>query len=342
MGMAALNRDVPREVHGEGRFVRRRAEFEPAYIRTHEEGRLREKVEQALSDLGDCSLCPRDCHVNRLATKIGVCRVGRYARVASAFPHFGEEDVLRGWRGSGTIFLSWCNLRCVFCQNFETSQIGAGEEMTPSELARMMLRLQERGCHNINFVTPEHVVPQILEALPEAIDLGLRLPIVYNTSAYDSMESIDLLDGVVDIYMPDFKLWDREHCRKYLLAPDYAEAARNVIRAMHGQVGELVVDHDGLALRGVLVRHLVMPGLLDDTREIMRFLGSEVSRDTYVNVMDQYYPAWKARTETKYSEIGRRISSRELAEAFAQAREAGLWRFDERWRPMRELETIGV
>jgi putative pyruvate formate lyase activating enzyme len=311
-------------------------------VRTHEEGRLEEKVERALASLADCTVCPRDCHIDRLADKFGVCKVGRLARVASFFPHFGEEDVLRGWRGSGTIFFSWCNLRCVFCQNFETSQIGEGEEVTPQELARMMLRLQELGCHNINFVTPEHVVPQILEALPYAVELGLRLPIVYNTSAYDSLESIELMDGVVDIYMPDFKLWDEERSRKYLLARDYPQAARQAIKAMHQQVGELKVDEQGLALRGVLVRHLVMPGMAEDTRQIMDFLAQALSPDTYVNIMDQYRPAWKAKTETKYAEINRHVHSAEFESAFACARQAGLWRFDTRWRRSGGLVELRV
>ena len=252
--------------------------------------------------------------------------------MASAFPHFGEEDCLRGWNGSGTIFFGWCNLRCVFCQNFETSQFGEGAEVNASELAGIMLDLQEIGCHNINFVTPEHVVSQILEALIIAIDRGLRLPIVYNTSAYDSLESIRWMDGVVDIYMPDFKLWDTEHCRKYLVASNYAEAARTVIAAMHAQVGELKVDVNGLALRGVLVRHLVMPGLLEDTRQIMRWIAENLSRDTYVNVMDQYYPAHKAETEPRFAEINRRTSDHEFCHARELARGAGLWRLDTRWR----------
>ncbi|MCS7236415.1 MAG: radical SAM protein [Armatimonadota bacterium] len=292
---------------------------------------MRDKVEEALEALRDCTLCPRHCHVDRLADRFAVCKVGRYARVSSFFPHFGEEDVLRGWAGSGTIFFSWCNLRCVFCQNFETSQIGEGVDVTPRDLAAMMLRLQELGCHNINFVTPEHVVPQILEALPYAIEGGLRVPLVYNTSSYDSLHSIRLMDGVVDIYMPDFKLWEREHSRKYLLAPDYPEVARQVIRAMHEQVGVLKVNEDGLARRGVLVRHLVMPGLLEDTRQILRWLA-ELSPDTYVNVMDQYHPAWKARTDPKYAGINRPLTAREYREAVAYAREVGLWRLDSRWR----------
>jgi len=251
-----------------------REEFVPAYVRAFEEGLLQQRARQAVESLRSCRVCPRDCQIDRFNNKIGVCKSGRHARVASAFPHFGEEDCLRGWNGSGTIFFGWCNLRCVFCQNFETSQLGEGAEVQPAELARMTLDLQAAGCHNINFVTPEHVVPQILEALVLAVERGLRLPLVYNTSAYDSLESIRLMDGLADIYMPDFKLWDAEHCAKYLVARDYADAARAVIAAMHAQVGELNVDEQGLALRGVLVRHLVMPGLLDDTREIMRWIAT--------------------------------------------------------------------
>lgn len=323
--------DTPREVHGGGRFVLPSREFVPAYLPTYEAGWLREKVEEALDALRLCTLCPRNCRVNRLENRFAVCKVGRSARVSAFFAHFGEEDVLRGWRGSGTIFMSFCNLRCQFCQNWETSQFGEGEEVGPRELARMMLDLQARGCHNINFVTPEHVVPQILEALLYATEGGLRLPLVYNTSAYDSPHSIRLMGGVVDIYMPDFKLWDRKRSRRYLLAPDYPEAARQAIRAMHEQVGELKVNEDSLAVRGLLLRHLVMPGMLEDTREILRYAAG-LSRDTCVNVMDQYYPAWKAKTSPNYQELNRRIFPRELEEAYACAREAGLWRFDRRWR----------
>ena len=195
-----------------------------------------------------------------------------------------------------------------------------------------MLDLQDTGCHNVNFVTPEHVVPQILEALVIAVERGLRLPLVYNTSAYDSIESIHWMDGVVDVYMPDFKLWDAEHCRKYLVASNYAEAARKVIAAMHAQVGELIVDGNGLALRGVLARHLVMPGLLGDTRQIMHWIAQNISPDTYVNMMDQYYPAHKAETEPRFTEINRGITADEFCGALQLARNAGLWRFDTRWR----------
>jgi putative pyruvate formate lyase activating enzyme len=323
---------APVELNGNGRFVLSRKDFVAAYLKAFEQGVLQQRAVEAIEGLRSCRVCPRDCEIDRFNNKIGVCKSGRLARVASAFPHFGEEDCLRGWNGSGTIFFGWCNLRCVFCQNFETSQFGEGAEATAAELAQIMLDLQRIGCHNINFVTPEHVVPQILEALVTAVEHGLRLPLVYNTSAYDSLESIEWMDGLVDIYMPDFKLWDAEHCRKYLVASDYADAARAVVAAMHAQVGELKVDENGLALRGVLVRHLVMPGLLDDTREIMRWIADNLSRDTYVNVMDQYYPAHKAETEPRFADINRGISDIEFCGALEFARAAGLWRFDTRWR----------
>ncbi len=317
----------------DSRWVRPRRSFEPAYIRTYEEGRLRLKVEEALEALRSCLLCPRACGVNRLEGKTAVCRTGRLAYVASAFPHFGEEDCLRGWRGSGTIFFSYCNLKCVFCQNFDISWQGGGEAMTAREIARVAVRLQDLGCHNINFVTPEHVVPQVLEAVYEAVRMGLRLPVVYNTSAYDSLHSIALLDGVVDIYMPDLKVMDARVARHILIAEDYPRRAREAILAMHRQVGDLVFDEDGLALRGVLVRHLVMPNGLAGTREAMRFLAREVSPDTYVNIMDQYRPAGRvAAMPEKYSQIARRPTPAEVEEAYRIAREEGLHRFDTRRR----------
>jgi putative pyruvate formate lyase activating enzyme len=297
---------------------------------------LRRRAAEAVEALASCTACPRNCRVNRLEGKTAVCKTGRYARVASYFPHFGEEDCLRGWKGSGTIFLSWCNLRCVFCQNFDISQQGMGAETGPERLAGMMLELQARGCHNINLVTPEHVVPQILEALPIAVEGGLRLPLVYNTGAYDGMESLRHLDGIVDIYMPDFKFWDRERSLKYLRARDYPEVARAAIKEMHRQVGDLVMDGADLARRGLLVRHLVMPGGIAGTREIMRWLATETSRETYVNVMDQYYPAGRVSRE-KFSEINRRISAEEYGEAIRVTREAGLHRLDRRRAILRPL-----
>ena len=330
--VAVRSAEMPATVSGNGRFIRSRDGFVPACVRAHEAGRLRERAEAALDLLRPCTACPRPCKdVDRLADELGACRIGRHARVASAFPHTGEEDVLRGWRGSGTIFFAGCNLRCVFCQNGDISQRPVGRELSAPELAALMLDLQELGCHNINLVTPEHVVPQVLEALPLAVEQGLRLPLVYNTSAYDALDGIELLDGVVDVYMPDLKLWDPKHCYRYLGVRDYGEIARATVTAMHTQVGDLMVDEQGLAIQGMLVRHLVMPGLLDDARAIVRFLAG-LSPDLYVNLMDQYYPAWKVETSDRYTEIGRRITTDEFAEAHAAARAAGLWRLDTRWR----------
>jgi putative pyruvate formate lyase activating enzyme len=334
---------------------------EPGYLRLLRGGELERRVRLALAELESCTVCPRDCRVDRLhavpangeldvlleaervpgkapkrtipahIAKGTSCFTGRYARVSSAFPHFGEEDCLRGWNGSGTVFFSFCNLRCVFCQNWDISQAGEGREVRASDLARTMLELQERGCHNLNFVTPEHVVPQLLEGLLLAAEAGLRVPVVYNTSAYDSCRSLELLDGVVDVYMPDFKYWDPARARRYVKAEDYPEVARRTIREMHRQVGPLLFDRDGLAVRGLLVRHLVMPGGLEDAREIFRFLAADLSPDTYVNVMEQYYPAG-AVEEGKHPELCRRPDESDILAARAIAEAAGLWRFDERWR----------
>jgi putative pyruvate formate lyase activating enzyme len=306
----------------------------PNYVRLYETGELQRRVEEALASLEHCRVCPWDCDVNRLQNQTKVCRTGRYARVASYFPHFGEEDCVRGWHGSGTIFFAWCNLRCVFCQNYDISQQEAGIEVHPEQLAAMMLELQDMGCHNINWVTPEHVVPQILESLPHAIRGGLRLPLVYNTSAFDSLASLRHLDGIVDIYMPDFKYWTPVQAKRYLKSPKYPEAARTAVKEMYRQVGDLSLDERGLARRGVLVRHLVMPEALEETRHIMRFLATEVSPHTYVNIMDQYYPAGKVNAE-KFPELCRRTTRQEVRDAFAIAREVGLYRFDERWLVLR-------
>jgi len=309
--------------------VQARASFRPAYLSLWESGELADRVERALSRLGDCALCPRGCHVDRLADKSAVCRSGRYLRVSSHFPHFGEEDCLRGTRGSGTIFFSGCNLRCVFCQNFEVSWQVEGEITPPAKLAAMMLELQAYGCHNINLVTPEHVVPQILEALPTAVEDGLQLPVVYNTSGYDSFDSLTLMDGVVDIYMPDFKFWDPEMARRYLQAATYPEAARRAIKEMHRQVGLLVLDEGGVALRGLLLRHLVMPGEIAGTREIMHWIAHELGPDTYVNVMPQYYPAGKVSAK-EHLEINRCLTREEFQQALEAASDAGLRRLDNR------------
>ncbi|WP_297632690.1 radical SAM protein [Caldilinea sp.] len=317
--------------------MRSETRFKPAYMALYRSGELHARAREAVAGLAQCRVCPRDCAVDRLADKTGVCKTGRYARVSSYFPHFGEEDCLRGWRGSGTIFFAWCNLRCVFCQNFEISQEGVGVETSPERLAAMMLELQAQGVHNINLVTPEHVVPQVLEALVIAAERGLRLPIVYNTSAYDSPESLRLLDGVVDIYMPDFKFWTPQLAQRYLKAKDYPEAARRAILEMHRQVGDLVIDEHGLAQRGLLLRHLVMPGFLEETKAILRFVAEEVSLNTYVNLMDQYYPAGRVDAQ-HYAELNRRLTRSEYAEAIAYAQTLGLTRLDRR----RSLHWLGV
>lgn len=306
-----------------------RQSFAPRYVRLFESGELEQRAKSGLMELSCCRLCPRDCDVNRLSDEIGVCKTGRYAFVSSHFAHFGEEDCLRGTRGSGTIFFSCCNLRCVFCQNYDISWLGEGSPTPPDELAEMMLQLQRRGCHNINFVTPEHVVPQILEALLPAIGQGLRLPLVYNTGGYDSLHSIELMNGIVDVYMPDFKVWNVETARRYLKAPNYPEAARRAILEMHRQVGPLVFDEYGLALRGVLIRHLVVPGLVEQTRQILKWIADELGPDTYVNLMDQYSPAGRVGSRD-YSEINRRITSKEYEVALEAAFAAGLRRLDHR------------
>ncbi len=302
--------------------------FEPAYLALHRNGELQWRAAEAVASLAECYICPRDCGVNRLVDKTAACKSGRYAQVASYFPHFGEEDCLRGWRGSGTIFFGMCNLRCVFCQNYDISQADKSLEVGPLELAKMMLELQEQGCHNINFVTPEHVVPQLLEALVIAVEAGLRLPLVYNTSGYDSMDSLRLLDGVVDIYMPDFKLWSSELTLRYLKAKDYSQAAGQVVKEMFRQVGPLTFDERGLAKRGVLVRHLVMPGLLNESYKVLDFLADEIGPELYINMMDQYYPAGKVNPE-KYAEINRGVTTPEFDEAVKYAQDLG-FRLDKR------------
>ncbi len=308
-------------------------DFEPAYLALTRAGGFPARVAAARAELTDCRACPRDCGVNRTAGELGTCKTGRHAFVASAFPHFGEEDCLRGWRGSGTIFFSWCNLKCVFCQNWDISQQEAGAECTAADIAELMLRLQRHGCHNVNFVTPEHVVPQVVEALAEAVPRGLRVPVVYNTSAYDSVESLRLVEGMVDIYMPDFKFWSPETARRLARAGDYPERARAAIAEMHRQVGELRFGADGLARRGLLVRHLVMPGQEDEAAAIFGWLAEAVSPDTYVNVMGQYRPEYKVAGAGRYADIDTPTGGAELAGAVAAARRAGLWRLDQRVLP---------
>ncbi len=319
------------------------AAWRPAYLDLPS-GELGSRARRAVAGLADCRACPRDCGVNRLEDRWSACKTGRHAVVTSCFAHFGEEDCLRGWNGSGTVFFGHCNLRCVFCQNFDISQgirpsRREARGSTAPEIAGLLLGLQRQGCHNINFVTPEHVVPQVLEALEVAVGMGLELPIVYNTSAYDSLESLRLLDGVVDIYMPDFKLWSRESSATYLKARDYPDAARAALREMHRQVGDLVLDEDGIARRGILLRHLVMPGLLDETREILRWVSEELSQDTYVNLMDQYRPAGRV-TAARYAELHRRLTVDEFTAAHRAAQSVGLRRLDSRHLTILRLRQL--
>jgi putative pyruvate formate lyase activating enzyme len=302
----------------------------PAYLRLPD-GELHRRAAEAVAALADCRLCPRDCGVDRLAGKWSACKTGRYAIVSSAFAHQGEESCLRGWRGSGTIFFGHCNLRCVFCQNIDISQAmtpGPSEPgMAPDRLARLMVSLQEHGVHNINWVTPEHVVPQVLEALVPAVEAGLTLPIVYNTSAYDSPRALAWMDGVVDIYMPDLKTLSIPVARRLLKAADYPEAATAAIREMHRQVGDLEVDGSGLARRGLLIRHLVMPGMLADTQAVLEWIAAELGPGTYVNLMDQYRPAGRV-VGGAYPEIDRRLMPSEYRAAAEMALDLGLVRLD--------------
>jgi putative pyruvate formate lyase activating enzyme len=301
--------------------------FEPAYLQLLRSGELKRRVAEAYGRLEACDICARECGVNRRLSPEGAgCHTGERALVSSYGPHFGEEDPLVGSGGSGTIFFSWCNLRCQFCQNYEISQMGSGQEVEPEDLARMMLSLQNQGCHNINFVSPSHVVPQILAGLLIAAEAGLRLPLVYNTGGYDSLKTLALLDGVVDIYMPDMKYCDADVARRYSKIGNYPAVNQAAIKEMVRQVGDLTTDERGVARRGLLVRHLVLPEGLAGTAEIVRFLRNEVSPETYINAMAQYRPCYRAH---ELPPLNRPVTHQEVAEAVHLAHEAGL-RLDER------------
>lgn len=297
----------------------------PRYLNTHLRGELAPKVAAAIDALGHCRLCPRKCDVNRLENETGYCNTGRQAILASSDAHFGEEAPLVGRCGSGTLFFSYCNLGCCFCQNEEISHKGYGSEVTAADLAATMLALQDRGCHNINLVTPTHVTAQILEALPLAVEQGLRLPLVYNCSGYERVETLKLLEGVVDIYMPDFKFWEAGIAAKACNAPDYREVACKALLEMHRQVGDLELDAYGVAVSGLLVRHLVLPQGLAGSDRVLAFIADRISVDTYVNVMDQYRPCAQA---ARVPALGRPIRSAEFREALAAAKAAGLRRLD--------------
>jgi len=299
--------------------------LDPLYINTAQSGLLAKKIETAGAALERCGLCPRKCHVDRLSGATGICRTGPRAMVSSFHAHFGEEAPLVGINGSGTIFFTCCNLMCTFCQNFDISHQGAGREVSDDELAAMMLSLQDQGCHNINLVTPSHVVPQILSALEIAAHKGLHIPIIYNSGGYDDIDTVKLLEGVIDIYMPDFKFWDPKIAEITCNAPDYPEIAKKALREMHRQVGDLIIDNAGIARRGLLIRHLVLPDDLAGTRYIVQFIRRTLSPDTYVNIMSQYRPCGRAH-ETK--ELDRALSADEYRRALQMARNEGLTRLD--------------
>jgi putative pyruvate formate lyase activating enzyme len=307
-------------------------EFEPACIQAHQSGLLRRNLAEARARMSSCTLCPRMCRVDRLSGETGVCRTGRQALVSSFNAHFGEEAPLVGANGSGTVFFTHCNLLCLFCQNFEISHEGIGESVTDEQLAGIMLALQRQGCHNINFVTPSHVVPQILAALELAVPAGLSVPLVFNSGGYDRIETLRLLDGVIDIYMPDFKFWDPEVARNACNAPDYPETARQALLEMHRQVGDLELDDRGIARRGLLVRHLVMPGGLAGTRDVMRFIAREVSPRTYVNVMSQYRPCGRA---DEVPGLETALAPEEYRRAVRETIAEGITRLDQRQPPFR-------
>ncbi|MFA7407166.1 MAG: radical SAM protein [Anaerolineaceae bacterium] len=301
----------------------------PAYLTLLETGQLSQRVREAFAHLESCDVCPLRCGVNRLAGELGICQTGALAQVSSFGPHPGEERPLSGWRGSGTIFFARCNLRCVFCQNADISQLSTGREVSPNELAAMMLNLQKRGCHNINLVSPSHVIPQILAAIEIAASKGLMLPIVYNTGGYDSLEMLALLEGVIDIYMPDMKYADPDLAFKYSRVRDYPRANQAAVLEMQRQVGDLQVDERGLAWRGLLVRHLVLPEGLAGSEEIFKFLAEKVSKSVYLNIMAQYRPAFKVRElPGSYPELNRYIHPGKYQAAINAAKKLGLTRLD--------------
>ncbi|PIU65694.1 MAG: radical SAM protein [Armatimonadetes bacterium CG07_land_8_20_14_0_80_40_9] len=299
--------------------------FKPGYLNLFQSGELKKRIEKAYQILKSCQLCPRNCKVNRLEGELGFCRSGLLPKVSSFSPHFGEEAPLVGRHGSGTIFFTNCNLGCIFCQNYEISHLGKGEEVTKEELSKMMLHLQSLGCHNINFVTPTHFVPQILAALELAVKMGLNVPLVYNCGGYEAKEVIALLEGIFDIYMPDIKYEDSEVSKKYSKAEDYPQIVKVAVKEMHRQVGDLILDGRGIAKKGLLVRHLVLPEGLAGTKGVMQYLAREVSLNTYVNIMDQYHPCYQAE---EYPEIKRPISRAEYREAVDFALEEGISRLD--------------
>lgn len=296
---------------------------EPSYRKLHKSGELKKRIEKLLGLLDSCTLCPRMCGVNRRDGETGYCNSSLELKIASAFPHFGEERPLVGRKGSGTIFLSHCNLLCTFCQNYDISHLGHGEKVTVSRFAQLMIALQNQGCHNINFVTPTHFVPQIISALPNAIKMGLNIPLVYNCGGYESIRVIKLLRGIIDIYMPDVKFSRDEEARKYAAASGYFEVVKNVLKEMHDQTGDLIENSDGIAVKGLLIRHLIMPNNVAGSDTILKFIADEISKHSYVNIMDQYRPCYKAGQDKL---INRAITGTEYRAAVNAAKEYGLHR----------------
>ena len=297
----------------------------PAYKKLLEQGELQVRAQLAAQHLENCDVCPHECHVNRLEGELGVCKTGKFAQVSNYFAHHGEERPISGKRGSGTIFFARCNLQCIYCQNSDISQLSSGREVTTEVLATMMLELQSRGCHNINFVSPSHIVPQILAGVHLAAQKGLNIPLVYNTGGYDSLEMLSLLDGVFDIYMPDMKYGDEAAARKYSRIKKYPRVNQQAVLEMQRQVGDLKLDERGIACEGLLVRHLVLPNQLAGSEEILKFLAEKVSEDVYLNIMAQYHPAYRA---CDFPELNRRIRPQEYYEVIKFAKKLGLNRLD--------------
>jgi len=299
--------------------------WHPAYVRLAESGELAHRAKALYSLFRSCQLCPRQCRINRLKGETGVCGAASRVKVASAHPHFGEETPLVGRHGSGTIFFSHCNLLCAYCQNWQISHGGDGALLSDEGLGRIMLLLQNLGCHNINLVTPTHCTPNIVQALRSAVALGLRIPLVYNCGCYESLEVLRLLDGMVDIYMPVFKYANGAMAKQYSAgAKDYPEVAMAAITEMYRQVGNLTVDEGGIALRGLIIRHLVLPNNIAGTEKVLSFVGEKLSPHTYVNLMSQYQPEHRAH---QYSELSQRITGAQYRQAIEWARQAGLTNF---------------
>lgn len=294
----------------------------PSYLNLSKK-ELERRIGKLFQILESCEICPRKCHVNRLKGERGYCQLGYLPKVSAYHPHFGEESPLVGRYGSGTIFFTSCNLSCVYCQNYEISQLKIGEEISFERLAEMMIELQKMGCHNLNFVTPTPQVSQILKSLSIAIEKGLKIPLVYNTSSYDSIEILKLLDGIVDIYLPDARYSDDKVALKYSNAPNYFEIMKKAIKEMHRQVGDLIMNENGIAVKGLMVRHLVLPNNLAGSEKIFEFIAKEISKNTFLNIMDQYWPAWKAN---QYPELSRRITKKEFEKAIELAQKVGLKR----------------